>query len=190
MAVFITTYHLLSGYISLRVRTRASQAVRQLLALVPATARVVRNGLEQDVPIEQVQSGDHVRVRPGESIPVDGEVIDGASGVNESLVTGESISEEKNPGDDVIGGSINQTGTLLIRVTKVGEESFLQQVARQVEEARALKPGILALVDRVLGVYVPAVLVIAAATVLVWTLGACLVAGQPDWTRAGRPISC
>lgn len=184
VAVFITTYHVLSGYVSLRVRTRASQAVRKLLALVPPTARVVRDGREQEVPVEQILPGDHVRVRPGESIPVDGEVIEGVSGVDESLVTGESIPEEKNRGDEVIGGSMNQTGTLLIHVTRVGEESFLQQVARQVEEARALKPGILALVDRVLQVYVPAVLLFGAAAVLIWTVGAWLVAGQPNWTRA------
>ncbi len=184
VAVFITTYHLLSGYVSLRVRTRSSQAVRKLLALVPPTARVVRNGREEEVPIEEVQPNDLVRVRPGESIPVDGEVVEGASGVDESLVTGESIPAEKTPGGEVIGGSINQTGTLLIRVTRVGEESFLQQVARHVEEARALKPGILALVDRVLQIYVPAVLSVAAAAVLVWTLGAWLGTGSPNWTRA------
>ncbi len=184
VAVFITTYHLLSGYVSLRVRTRSSQAVRKLLALVPPTARVVRDGREEEVPVEQVQPGDLVRIRPGESIPVDGEVVEGASGVDQSLVTGESIPEEKEPGDEVIGGSINQTGTLLVRVTKVGEESFLSQVARQVEEARALKPGILALVDRILMVYVPAVLVFAGAAILIWTLGAWLVTGEVNLTRA------
>lgn len=184
VAVFVTTYHLLSGYVSLLVRTRSSQAVRTLLALVPPTARVVRDGREVEVPIEQVRPGDFVRVRPGESIPVDGEVAEGASGVDESLVTGESIPEEKAAGDEVIGGSINQTGTLLIRVTRVGQESFLQQVARQVEEARALKPGILALVDRVLAVYVPAVLAVAAGAILIWSLGAWLVTGTPDWARA------
>ena len=184
VAVFITTYHLLSGYVSLLVRTRSSQAVRKLLALVPPTARIVRDGREEEVPIEQVAVGDLVRVRPGESIPVDGEVADGASGVNQSLVTGESLPVEKEPGDAVIGGSVNQTGTLLVRVTKVGEESFLQQVARQVEEARALKPGILVLVDRVLAVYVPAVLGFAGLAVLIWTVGAWAVTGTPDLTRA------
>jgi Cu+-exporting ATPase len=184
VAVFITTYHLLSGYVSLLVRTRSSQAVRKLLALVPATARVVRDGREEEIPIEQVTRGDLVRVRPGESIPVDGEVAEGASGVNQSLVTGESMPVEKEPGDTVIGGSVNQDGTLLVRVTRVGEEIFLQQVARQVEEARALKPGILVLVDRVLAVYVPAVLGFAGLAVLIWTLGALIVIGTPDWMRA------
>ncbi|MBI2961880.1 MAG: cadmium-translocating P-type ATPase, partial [Betaproteobacteria bacterium] len=184
VAVFVTTYHVLSGYVSLLVRTRASQAVRRLLGLVPNTARVVRNGREEEIAIEQVKPGDLVRVRPGESIPVDGEVVEGASGVDESLVTGESMPAEKTSGDAVIGGSINQTGTLLVRVTKVGEESFLSQVARQVEEARALKPGILALVDRVLQIFVPGVLVFAAGAVLAWTLGAWFVTGSPDSTRA------
>ena len=184
VAVFITTYHLLSGYVSLRVRTRSSQAVRKLLELAPPTARVVRDGDEEEIPIEQVMPGDLVRVRPGESIPVDGEVVEGASGVDQSLVTGESIPEEKEPGDEVIGGSMNQTGTLLVRVTKVGEESFLQQVARQVEEARALKPGILALADRVLQIYVPTVLAFAGLAILIWTLGALAAAGAPNWTRA------
>ncbi|MCM2306709.1 MAG: cation-translocating P-type ATPase [Sulfuritalea sp.] len=184
VAVFVTTYHILSGYVSLLVRTRASQAVRKLLALVPATARVVRDGREEEVPVEDVRPGEWVRVRPGEAIPVDGDVVEGASSVDESLVSGESIPEEKLPGAAVIGGSINQYGTLLVRVTKVGAESFLSQVARQVEEARALKPGILVLVDRVLQVFVPAVLLFAAGAVLAWTLGAWAVTGSADWTRA------
>ncbi len=184
VAVFVTTYHILSGYVSLLVRTRASQAVRKLLMLVPPTAHVVRDGRETEVPVEDVRPGEIVRVRPGESIPVDGEVAEGASSVDERLVTGESIPEEKTPGDTVIGGSINQYGALLIRVTRVGEESFLSQVARNVEEARALKPGIVVLVDRILQVYVPGVLLFASAAVLIWTLGAWLVTGSADWTRA------
>ena len=184
VSVFITTYHLLSGHVSLRVRTRSSQAVRKLLSLAAPTALLVRDGCEKEVPIEQVRPGDLVRVRSGQSIPVDGEVAEGTSGVNESLVTGEPIPQEKKSGDEVIGGSVNQTGTLLIRVTKVGEESFLQQVARSVEEARALKPGILILVDRILAIYVPAVLAAAALAILVWTIGAWAVSGSPNWTRA------
>ncbi|MGH2404986.1 MAG: heavy metal translocating P-type ATPase, partial [bacterium] len=184
VAVFITTYHILSGYASLFVRTRASQAVRKLMELQPPTARVFRDGKEEDVPIEEVRPGDHVRVRPGESVPVDGIVVEGASAVDESLVTGEPIPKEKVTGDEVIGGSLNQSGTLVVRVSKVGEESFLQQVARHIEEARALKPGIIQLVDRVLKVYVPGVLAFAGLAILIWTLGSWLVTGQPNWTRA------
>ena len=185
VATFITTYHLLSGWASLLVRTNASQAVRKLLDLQPATARVVRSdGTEVEVPIEEVQTGDKVRVRPGESIPVDGRVADGVSAVDESLVTGEPIPVEKGIGDQVIGGSINQTGSLLVEVTQVGEQSFLAQVARHIEQARAMKPGILALADRVLAIYVPGVLAFAGLAILIWTLGAWLVAGQADPTRA------
>ncbi|HHM13100.1 MAG TPA: cation-translocating P-type ATPase [Planctomycetaceae bacterium] len=184
VVVFINTYHILSAYVSLVVRTRASQAVRRLLDLVPPTATVIRDDREVVVPVEEVERGELVRVRPGESIPLDGEVVDGMSGVDESLVTGESIPREKQPGDEVIGGSLVQTGTLLIRVTKVGAEGFVQQVARQVEEARALKPGVLVLVDRVLQYFVPGVLAFAVAAFLIWTIGAALTTGTPEWTRA------
>lgn len=184
VAVFVTTYHILSQYTSLYVRTRSSQAVRKLLSLQPATARVIRDGKEQDVPIEEVKPGDLVRVRPGEQVPVDGEVAEGTSAVNESLVTGEPLPKDKTKGDEVIGGSVNQTGTLVVSVTKVGEESFLQQVARHLQEARALKPGIIQLVDRILVYFVPGVLGFAAAAILLWTVGAWLVAGEPDFIRA------
>lgn len=155
VSVFITSYHILSGYTSLLVRTRSSQAVRKLLALQPPTARLVANGREEEVPIEQVRVGNLVRVRPGEQIPVDGVVAEGASGVDESLVTGEPIPVQKGPGSEVIGGSVNQVGSLVVRVSRVGAESFLQQVAKQVEQSRALKPGIVALTDSVLKYYVP-----------------------------------
>ncbi len=184
VSVFVTTYHLLSGYVSALVSTRASQSVRKLLALVPPSARVVRDGEEILVPLEQVRPGELVRVRPGESIPVDGVVAEGASGVDESLVSGEPIPVEKSPGDEVIGGSVNQLGTLLVCVARVGEDSFLSKVARQVEEARALKPGVLVLVDRILQVYVPVVLGFAAAAFLAWTLGAWWTLGEPMGTRA------
>src|SRR5680860_428126 len=157
-ATLITSYHLLSGYTSLRLRTRTSQAARQLLELQPDTARVIRGDGEVEIPAADVEIGERVRIRPGESIPVDGVVCDGASAVDQSFVTGESIPEEKVVGDEVVGGSLNQTGTLVVEVTRVGEDSFLNQVARHVEQARALKPGILQLVDRILAVYVPTVL--------------------------------
>ncbi|MFQ6135192.1 MAG: heavy metal translocating P-type ATPase, partial [Nitrososphaerales archaeon] len=149
VSVFITTYHILSGYASLTVRTRSSQAVRRLLELQSPTARVIRDGVEKVVPIGDVRVGDTVRIRPGEKIPVDGEILEGSSSIDESIVTGESMPVEKTESEEVIGGSVNQTGTLKVRVTRVGEESFLQQVAKHVEEARALKPGILQLVDKV-----------------------------------------
>jgi heavy metal translocating P-type ATPase len=185
VAVFVTAYHILGGYASLLVRTRASQAVRKLLSLQPPTARVVRDGSEAEVPTEEVGTGDLVRIRPGEQIPVDGVVMEGASAVDESLVTGEPIPREKLPGDEVIGGSLNHSGTLLVRVSRVGEESFLQQVARHIQEARALKPGILLLLDRILKHFVPAVLMVAVTAFVFWTLGSLLIRGAPDWERAG-----
>jgi len=184
VAVFITTYHILSEYTSLLVRTRSSQAVRKLLDLQPPTARVLRDGREQEVSVDDVRPSDRVRVRPGESIPVDGRVVDGASDVDESIVTGESMPVAKSEGADVVGGSVNQTGTLVLEVTRVGEESFLQTVASYVEEARAMKPGILQLVDVVLKYYVPGVVAFGALAILVWTLGAWAVTGEMNVVRA------
>jgi heavy metal translocating P-type ATPase len=184
VAVFVTTYHILSQYTSLLVRTRASQAVRKLLSLQPDTARVLRDGQEKEVPIAEVQSGDLIRIRPGARIPVDGEVIEGESAVNESVVTGEPLPRGKSNGDEVIGGSVNQTGTLVVRATKIGKESFLQQIARHIQEARALKPSIIQIVDRILIYFVPGVLAFAGLAILIWTVGAWLVTGQPDVIRA------
>ena len=183
-AIFITAYHILSGYVSLHVRTKSSRAIMNLMDLQPPEARVVRNGKEKQIPIEEVKIKDHVRVKPGENIPVDGKIIKGNSSVDQSLVTGESIPVVKEVGDEVIGGSINQFGTLLIQVTKIGEESFLQQVAKSIQEARALKPGILAAVDRVLKYFVPAVLWAAAIAFFIWTVGAWAVVGEPNFSRA------
>ena len=184
VATFVTTYHILSGYTARLVRARASEAVNKLLDLQPDTARLVRDGEEVEVPIEEVKPGDRVRVRPGESIPVDGLIREGASGINESIVTGESMPVEKTEGDEVIGGSINQTGSLVIEVTRAGEESFLRQVASYIEQARAMKPGILQLVDVVLKYYVPGVVAFGALAFLIWTLGAWLVTGEINWIRA------
>ena len=183
VAVFVTTYHILSGYASLLVRTRASQAVRRLLAMQPATVRVVRDGEEEEIPVEKVKKGELVRILPGESIPVDGVVVEGISSVDESLVTGESMPVEKQPGAEVIGGSVNLTGSVVVRVTRVGEESFLQQVARHIEEARALKPGVVQLVDRILKYYVPGVIVFALFGFTAWTLGAWIITGEMSIKR-------
>lgn len=185
VATFITSYHLLSGWTSLLVRTRASEAVSKLLDLQPATARLVHpDGREEEVLIEAIKPGDQVRVRPGEAVPVDGRVVSGSSAVNESLVTGEPIPVEKSDGDEVIGGSLNQNGALIVEVTKVGEEAFLTQISRHIEEARAMKPNILVIVDRVLQWYVPGVLAFGGLAILVWTLGAFLITGQMDVVRA------
>jgi heavy metal translocating P-type ATPase len=184
VSVMVGTYHIFSEWLSLIVKTRSSQAVKRLLDLQPETARVVRNGKETELPIEEVRINDLVRIRPGDRIPADGTVVSGRSGVDQSLVTGESVPVEKDEGDSVIGGSINGTGTLLVRVTAIGDGSFLSQVIRHVEDARALKPGLLHLVDRVLRIYTPSVLAIAALAVVGWLLGSWLAAGQLDVERA------
>jgi Cu+-exporting ATPase len=167
------------------VHVRASQSVRRLLSLAPQTAwRLRADGSEEEVPADILQVGDRVRVRPGERVPADGVVVDGASAVDESLLTGEPMPVDKLPGDEVIGGALNQFGSLVVQVTRVGPESFLRSVARHVAEARALKPGILRLVDRVLLWFVPAVFAASSTAVLVWTVGAALARGAPDWGRA------
>ena len=184
VSVMVMTYHIFSEWLALIVKTRSSQSVKKLLDLQPDMARKVENGSERQIPVEEVQPEDHVRVRPGEKIPIDGKIIEGQSGVDESLVTGESMPVSKQKGDDVVGGSLNQTGTLLIKVTTVGEESFLQQVARHVEDARALKPGLLHLVDKVLRIYTPTVLTISGLALAGWLLGSWWVTGTFDIQRA------
>ncbi|MBW1962799.1 MAG: heavy metal translocating P-type ATPase [Deltaproteobacteria bacterium] len=179
-AIYLTAFHLLSGYLSGLVRTKSSQAVRKLLSLQPLTVFVVRDGEEKEVSVEMLKVGDKVRVRPGERIPVDGKVIEGISSVDQSLVTGEPMPVDKGPGDTVIGASLNQLGSLLIEVTRIGEETFLQQIARYVEEAKALKPGIIILADRVLGLYVPAVIIIAFASFSFWFFGIGFLGGKPS----------
>ncbi len=184
VAVMVLAYHIFSEWLSLIVKTRSSQAVKKLLDLEPDVAYVVKDGKEEVVPLEKVRVGDLVRIRPGQRVPVDGEVESGESDVDESLVTGEPLPVEKRLGDRTLSGSLNGHGTLLVRVTVVGEESFLRQVIRSVEDARALKPGLLHLVDRVLQIYTPFVLLTAAGATAFWLLAPLLVGSSPDLQRA------
>jgi len=184
VAVMVVTYHIFSEWLSLIVKTRSSQAVKRLLDLQPETARVVQDDKEVELPVSKVALGDRVRIRPGEHIAVDGEIISGHSVVDQSLVTGEPMPVEKTKGGKVVGGSINGIGTLLVQVTAVGQESFLQQVIRQVEDARALKPGLLHLVDRILRIYTPTVLSLATLAFAGWLAGSYLFDGQVNLQRA------
>ncbi|MCT2020286.1 heavy metal translocating P-type ATPase [Kocuria marina] len=184
VTVLVANYHIFSEWLSLLVKTRSSQAVRKLLELQPDTARVIRDGREEEVPLDQVATGNRVRIRPGERVPVDGTVLEGHSTLDLSLVTGEPVPTERTTGDEVIGGSINGAGSLLVEVTRTGAESFLAQVVRHVEDARALKPGILHLVDKVLRVYTPTVLIVAAAALVGWLAGSWAVTGEPEVRRA------
>jgi heavy metal translocating P-type ATPase len=183
VSVLVANYHIFSEWLSLLVKTRSSQAVKKLLDLQPDLARVVRDGIEVEVPAGQVRVADRVRIRPGERIPVDGRVLQGYSTVDLSLVTGEPVPQEKAAGDDVVSGALNGTGTLLAEATALAAESFLAQVVRHVEDARALKPGVLHLVDRVLRVYTPTVLTISALALAGWLAGT-WAAGGVDVQRA------
>ena len=166
----VITLVLLGKWLEARAKHQTSEAIRALNALRPDTARVRRDGREQELPIAQVRSGDTVVVRPGERIPVDGVVLEGSSEVDESLITGESLPVSKHEADHVTGGSVNAEGLLMLRTTAVGAESTLARIVRLVESAQAKKAPIQRLVDRVSAVFVPVVIAIAAVTLLGWGL--------------------
>lgn len=167
VAVIITLI-LMGRLLEARARAQTGGAIKALMGLQPKTARVERNGQEQDIPIEQVQVGDIVMVRPGEKVPVDGEVIDGHSTVDESMLTGEPLPVPKNTGDTVIGATLNKTGAFRLRATKVGKDTVLQQIVRLVQEAQGSKAPIQRLADKVAGVFVPIVISIAIAAFVLW----------------------
>jgi Cu+-exporting ATPase len=166
----LITFLVLGRWLEARARGGASEAIRRLIALQPRTALVLRGGQELDLPVGEVLVGDRLRVRPGERIAVDGEVIEGASSVDESMLTGESLPVEKGPGAPVVGGSVNRTGTFTFRASRVGSETVLAQIIKLVEEAQGSKAPIQRLADRVAAVFVPIVLAIAAVTFGGWWL--------------------
>ncbi len=155
-----------------RAKSRTSAALRGLVALQPRTARVLRDETERDVPVEEVRAGDVVTVRPGERIPVDGEVLSGASAVDESMLTGESMPVEKGPGDRVIGGTINRTGAFRYRATTLGSDSVLARIVQLMRDAQGSRAPIQRLADRISAVFVPVVLSIAIATFVIWFVAA------------------
>jgi P-type Cu+ transporter len=168
-AAAITSLVLLGQVLELRARSRTGAAIRALLDLSPKMARVLRDGREEDIPLEQVVPGDRLRVRPGEKIPVDGTVVEGSSGVDESMITGESIPVSKGPGSRVIGATVNGTGSLVIRAERVGSETLLAQIVRMVSQAQRSRAPIQRLADRVAGWFVPAVIAIAVLTFAAWS---------------------
>lgn len=179
-AAAITTLVLLGQVLELRARSRTSAAIRALLGLAPDTARVIRNGEEIDVPLDHVQVGDRLRVRPGGRVPVDGVVLEGSSSVDESMVTGEPTPVEKQPGACVIGATVNGTGTFLMRADHVGGDTLLAQIVRLVSQAQRSRAPIQRVADKVAGWFVPAVIAISMATFLVWAL----VGPQPRLAHA------
>ena len=168
VAAMIMAFHLTGRYVEAKAKGRASQAIRRLLELEAKTARILRDGKEVEVSIDEVGRGNLLIVRPGEKIPTDGIVEEGESGVDESMATGESMPVQKNPGDTVIGATINQRGLLKVKATKIGEETFLSQVIKMVEEAQGSKVPIQEFADRVTSYFVPTVLFLALITLVMW----------------------
>jgi Cu+-exporting ATPase len=168
-AAMVTVLVLLGQVLEIRARSRTSSAIKKLLGLAPKTARLIRpDGTEGDVPLELVQPGDHLRVRPGEKVPVDGVVIDGHSAVDESMISGEPLPVEKQKGDAVIGGTLNGTGSLVMKAERVGAGTMLAQIVRLVGEAQRSRAKIQGLADRVAAYFVPAVLAISVLTFVLW----------------------
>lgn len=167
-AAVIVTLIVLGKYLEAKAKGRTSEAIKKLMGLRAKTARVIRQGLEVDIPVEDVGVGDIVILRPGEKIPVDGVVVEGHSAVDESMLTGESMPVSKEPGDEVIGATINKTGGFKFEATKVGKDTVLAQIIRLVEEAQGSKAPVQRLADRVSGIFVPVVISIAVVTFLAW----------------------
>jgi P-type Cu+ transporter len=169
-AAFIVTLVLLGQVLELRARRQTSSAIRALLDLSPKTARRVRAEGDEEIPLEQVHKGDRLRVRPGERVPVDGVIEEGISSVDESMITGESIPIEKTVGTQVIGGTLNQRGSFVMRAEKLGSETLLAQIVRMVAEAQRSRAPIQSLADKVSGYFVPAVVLVAVLTFIGWLL--------------------
>ena len=167
-AAVVITLILLGRLLEHRARGQTSAAIHKLMGLQAKTARVIREGTERDIPIGEVEVGDIVVVRPGEKIPVDGEVVAGSSTVDESMVTGEPIPVEKQPGDEVVGATLNATGSFQFRATRVGKDTLLAQIVQLVRDAQASKAPIQKLADRITEWFVPAVMAIAIVTFLLW----------------------
>ena len=167
-AAIVTVLVLLGQVLEGRARSRTGSAIRALLDLAPTTARVVRAGEERDVPLQEIKKGDHLRVRPGEKVPVDGRVIEGQSSMDESMITGEPMPVAKSAGDPVTGGTVNQTGSVLVDAERVGSETVLSQIVEMVAQAQRSRAPIQGLADKVAAWFVPAVIAAAVITFFVW----------------------
>ena len=183
-AAVIITLIRLGKYLEARAKGRTSEAIKKLMGLRAKTARIVRDGIESEVPVDDVRVGDLVLVRPGEKIPVDGVVIEGRSAIDESMLTGESLPVEKGPGDPLIGATLNKLGLLKFEATKVGKETALAQIVRLVEEAQGSKAPIQKLADQVSAIFVPIVIGIATVTFLAWYFIAPVNPEISQFTRA------
>lgn len=168
VAAIVIGLILLGRYFEAKAKSGTSDAIKKLIGLQAKTARVVRDGKDVDIPLEQVQTGDVIRVRPGEKIPVDGEILEGESSIDESMITGESIPVDKAKGDTVVGATMNKSGTFTYKATKVGSDTMLAQIIKLVQEAQGSKAPIQRLADTVSSYFVPAVLMLSLATFSVW----------------------
>ncbi|MBX0287927.1 heavy metal translocating P-type ATPase [Haloarcula salinisoli] len=181
-AALILVFITLGNYLEARSKGQAGEALRKLLEMEAETATIVHeDGSEEEVPLEEVTTGDRMKIRPGEKIPTDGVVVDGQSAVDESMVTGESVPVEKEEGDEVVGSTINENGVLVVEATKVGEDTALQQIVQTVKEAQSRQPDIQNLADRISAYFVPAVIANALLWGVVWFLFPEALAGFVDW---------
>ncbi len=168
VTIVVTALVVLGLALEVKAKGRTSEAIKKLIGLQPKTARVIRNGQEADIPVEEVIVGDTIVMRPGEKLPVDGVVVAGTSAVDESMITGESLPVEKRPGDEVIGATINKTGSFQFRATKVGKDTALSNIIRMVKDAQATKVPIQRIVDVVASYFTPAVIILAIAGFMIW----------------------
>ena len=171
-AAVIVTLVLLGQVLELRARRRTGSAIRELMSLAPPTARVIRDGEEREVSLDEVHEGDQLRVRPGEKVAVDGEIVDGSSSLDESMITGESVPAKKATGDSVIGGTVNRTGSFVMRADKVGSDTVLSQIVSMVASAQRSRAPIQSIADSVAGYFVPAVVLVSMVTFVVWWVAA------------------
>ena len=170
VAAFLVTFILLGKYLEAQTKAKTSQAIKRLMGLRPKKALVIRGDIEQEIDIEELIVGDIIIVKPGQRVPVDGKVIEGGSSVDESMISGESMPVEKNINDTVIGGTINKSGTFKFKATKVGHKTTLAQIIKLIEEAQGSKAPVQELADKVAGIFVPLVLLIAFGSFIFWLL--------------------
>lgn len=187
VSAMIMAFHLLGRYIEVKAMGRASQAIRKLLELEAKTAHILVDSVEKEISVEEIELGNIMIVRPGEKIPTDGLIIEGQSSIDESMATGESMPVIKNVGDDVIGATINQRGLLKVKAMKIGQDTFLSQVIKLVEQAQGSKVPIQEFADKVVGYFVPTVLLIAISTLMVWLIAPDLVNGVSIWAQQFLP---
>jgi Cu+-exporting ATPase len=187
ISAMIMSFHLTGRYVETKAKGKASQAIRKLLELGAKTARILVNGEEREVAVDELQVGDAMIVRPGEKIPTDGEVIEGESSVDESMATGESMPVRKKTGDQVIGATVNQRGLLKVKATKIGKDTFLSQVIKLMEECQGSKVPIQEFADRVTAYFVPTVLGIAALTFILWLILPSQMGALGRWAQGFIP---